>query len=172
MAEFPRGSEWRQWDLHLHTTSSYDSKYKSADSDELLCKSLRENEISAVAITDHFKIDSARIDNLRSISSDIIFFPGVELRTDKGAHNGNLHVILIFSDLMNIKTLEDDFNAIMLRQKAQSADSEGTIYWIFEDIINFARSHNGLISIHAGKKANGIDDVITNALEVTCSCLS
>ena len=167
MSEFTRGSEWRQWDLHLHTASSYDSKYKGADSDELLCKSLRENGITAVAITDHFKIDATRINNLKAMATNIVFFPGVELRTDKGAHNGNLHVILIFSNLIDIKTLEDDFNAIMLRQKAKSANSDDTIYWTFEDIIEFAHSHNGLVSIHAGKKPNGIDDVITNALEVS-----
>ena len=27
--DFERGSEWRRWDLHLHTASSYD--YKGED---------------------------------------------------------------------------------------------------------------------------------------------
>lgn len=89
-----RGSEWNRWDLHLHTASSYDYKYKADDADELLCKTLKANEIKAVAITDHFKIDKCRIEKLRSIAPEIVFFPGVELRTDKGANN--LHLILIF----------------------------------------------------------------------------
>lgn len=50
-----RGSEWHKWDLHLHTASSYDSHYKGKDADELLCKALKDNDISAVAITDHLK---------------------------------------------------------------------------------------------------------------------
>lgn len=69
-----RGSEWHKWDLHLHTASSYDSPYKAEDADELLCKALKENEISAVAITDHFKIDKDRIKHLRELEPDIVFF--------------------------------------------------------------------------------------------------
>ena len=90
-----RGSEWRRWDLHLHTASSYDYGYKGDDADQLLCDALHSNEIAAVAITDHFLIDANRIRHLRSIAPDIVFFPGVELRTDKGANN--LHLIMIFS---------------------------------------------------------------------------
>ena len=78
-----RGSEWNRWDLHVHTASSYDYKYKGNDADDLLCQMLRQNGIKAVAITDHFMIDKERIENLRSIAPEIVFFPGVELRTDK-----------------------------------------------------------------------------------------
>ena len=91
-----RGSEWNRWDLHLHTASSYDYKYKANDSDDLLCKTLRENNIKAVAITDHFIIDKSRIESLRAKAPEIVFFPGVELRTDKGA--SNLHLILIYHE--------------------------------------------------------------------------
>ena len=56
-----RGSEWNKWDLHIHTASSYDSPYKADDADELLCRALIENDIKAVAITDHFKIDKGSI---------------------------------------------------------------------------------------------------------------
>lgn len=158
------GSQWNRWDLHVHTASSYDSKYKGKDADELLCKALRDNGISAVAITDHFRIDKDRIANLRKIAPDIVFFPGVELRTDKGATN--VHLILIFSEQMNLSVLSADFDAIMLRQNAKSADSDETIYWTFEDIVKFANSHDGLISIHAGRKTNGVDQEISNALPI------
>lgn len=159
-----RGSEWRKWDLHLHTASSYDSGYKGEDADMLLCQALHDNNISAVAITDHFIIDDARISHLREIAPDIVFFPGVELRTDKGANN--LHVIIIFSENTEIKILSEDFNAIMRREKAKQKDSDNTIYWTFEDIISFAKNHDGLITVHAGKKTNGIDKEISNALPV------
>ena len=52
-----RGSEWNRWDLHIHTASSYDYKYKSDDADVLLCQTLKENGIRAVAITDHFNCE-------------------------------------------------------------------------------------------------------------------
>lgn len=159
-----RGSEWHKWDLHIHTASSYDSPYRGDDADELLCATLHDNNISAVAITDHFKIDADRISHLRSLASDIVFFPGVELRTDKGADN--LHLIIVFSNEIDLSTLSMDFEAIMLRTNAKSNSSPETIYWTFEDIVSFAKSHDGLITIHAGKKTNGIDKEISNALPV------
>lgn len=164
LRDYSRGSEWRKWDLHVHTASSYDAEYKGPDSDVILCKALIDNKITAVAITDHFVIDSGRISHLRELAPDITFFPGVELRTDKGA--ANLHVILIFSEKCDLAILAADFNAIMIRQKAKAATSNDTIYWTFEDIIEFAHGQGGLVSIHAGKKTNGIDKEITNATPV------
>ena len=75
MELFERGSEWRRWDLHLHTASSYDYEYNAADSDEILAQRLQDNNIDAVAITDHFVIDKDRITNLRRLSPNIVFFP-------------------------------------------------------------------------------------------------
>lgn len=66
-----------------------------------------------------------------------MFFPGVELRTDKGANN--LHLILIFSELSDLETLSADFNAIMLRTLAKSKESDETIYWQFDDIVEFCK---------------------------------
>lgn len=62
--------------------------------------------------------------------------------------------------------MSEDFNAIMRREKAKQKDSNDTIYWTFEDIINFAKNHDGLITIYAGKRTNGIDKEISNALPV------
>lgn len=159
-----RGSEWNRWDLHVHTASSYDYQYNGADADDLLCAALTSNGIKAVAITDHFIIDKQRIESLRAKAPNIVFFPGVELRTDTGANN--LHVILIFSEQSDLSTLSSDFDAIMRRGTAKAADSDERIYWSFEDIVEFAKSHDALLTIHAGHKANGIDTEITSALPV------
>lgn len=156
-----RGSEWNRWDLHLHTASSYDYKYKAKDADDLLCQTLRDNNIKAVAITDHFIIDKERIESLRAKAPEIVFFPGVELRTDKGANN--LHLILIFSEQSDLEALSSDFNVIMRRGSAKASDSDETIYWDFNDIVSFAKNHDALISIHAGRKTNGVDEEIKNS---------
>lgn len=161
-AKYPRGSEWRKWDLHLHTTCSYDYQYNGDDADELLVESLNNNNVSAVCITDHFVINQAKIEKLRSLAPEIVFFPGVELRTDKG--DTNIHVILIFDVLSNLSTLSEDFN-VFKRQKGKCIDNDERIYWDFNDIIEFAKEHEALLTIHAGRKTNGVDDRITNSLD-------
>ena len=163
MENFERGSEWRQWDLHLHTATSFDYKYKASDSDEKLCEELRKQKIAAVAITDHFIIDRERIENLRRIAPEITFFPGVELRIDKGSDN--LHIIAIFDDKINLKDLEEDFSAEMIR-KNRKGDKDENYYWDFEQVIRFTKERNGIITIHAGGKSNGLEKEITNSLEV------
>lgn len=162
--KYQRGSEWRKWDLHVHTASSYDRKYSGPDADELLVKAWRENHIAAVAITDHFIIDKSRIDNLKKLAPEITIFPGVELRTDKGA--ANLHIIAIFHEDRDLETLSADFDAIMIRQHAKEPDDPQKTYWDFEHIKDFVQQRNGVLSIHAGKKTQGVDDVITNATPV------
>lgn len=157
-----RGSEWRKWDLHVHTASSFDYEYKNNDADDKLIESLHNNKIEAVAITDHFVIEKNRIESLRSKADDIVFFPAVELRTDKG--DTNIHVILIFDNNIDLQTLCEDFN-VFKRNKGKETDNNDRIYWDFNDIISFAKEHDAIISIHAGRKSNGVDDRITNALE-------
>ncbi len=46
---YTRGSEWRRWDLHFHTPSSYDYKDKSVTNDQIIT-TLINNGISVVAI--------------------------------------------------------------------------------------------------------------------------
>lgn len=157
-----RGSEWRKWDLHVHTASSYDYEYKQEDADDKLIEALHGNKIESVAITDHFVIDKNRIESLRSKANDIVFFPAVELRTDKG--DTNIHVILIFDNNIDLQTLCEDFN-VFKRNKGKETDNDDRIYWDFNDIVSFAKEHDAIISIHAGRKSNGVDDRITNALE-------
>lgn len=157
-----RGSEWHKWDLHLHTASSYDYDYKNSDADEKLIEALRTNGISAIAITDHFVIDKERINHLRDLAKDIIIFPGVELRTDKG--DTNIHVILIFDNELDLVKLTEDFN-VFKRSKGKEYNNNERAYWDFKDIIEFAKEHRALVSIHAGRKSNGVDTRINNSLE-------
>jgi len=158
-----RGSLWRRWDLHCHTASSYDYAYKADDSDEILVGEFKKNEIVAVAITDHFIIDVDRIEKLRQLAPDIIFFPGVELRTDKG--DTNIHVILIFDINLNLYELVEAFN-VFKREKAKNNNNNDIIYWDYSEISKFAKEHKAIITIHAGSKSNGVDQRITSRLEI------
>ncbi|MEZ4358044.1 MAG: hypothetical protein R2876_05380 [Eubacteriales bacterium] len=161
---YKKGSEWRKWDLHVHTASSYDASYKGADADELLVKAWRDHEFAAIAITDHFLIDAERIQRLRDLAPEITIFPGFEIRTDKGAPN--LHVIGIFSEICDLSTLKNDFDAIIIRNHKKDGETDDTIVRDLSVIVDFVKRHKGILTIHAGKKTNGIDKEITNALEV------
>lgn len=165
--KYPRGSKWRKWDLHLHTASSYDYKYKAEDADEKLIEALKRNDIAVVAITDHFVINKQRINNLKEIafskSYDLIIFPGVELRTDKGG--SNIHPIIIFDNDIDLDNLTEDFNSFK-RGKAVDQESNEKIRWDYKDIVDFSNAHNGILTIHAGSKKNGIDEQISNVLPV------
>ena len=56
-----RGSEWRRWDLHIHTKGTNKNDcYACADIEaycKLLFKKAVEKEIYAIGITDYFSID-------------------------------------------------------------------------------------------------------------------
>lgn len=151
------GSTWHKWDLHVHTASSYDSKYKGADHDAKLVSAWSEHGISAAAITDHSMIDEVRITNIRNIIStqglNITVFPGVELRTDTAS--SNLHVIGIFSERTDLHELAEDFRTFS-RQHCLRDNIENS-YVSLPDIVKFVREeHHGLISVHDGKKSNGL----------------
>lgn len=159
-----RGSEWRKWDLHVHTASSYDATYKGDDSDDLLVQAWRNHGFAAVAITDHFMIDADRINKLRGLAPEITIFPGFEMRTDKGAPN--IHVIAIFPETSDLCTLKNDFDAILIRQHQKGGETNDTLVRDLSQIVSFVKQHKGILTIHAGKKTNGIDKEITNALDV------
>lgn len=123
-----RGSEWRRWDLHIHTKGTNKNDcYSCADMDsycKLLFKEAVEKEIYAIGITDYFSIarykevkeyqDSIETntefsDAEKRFISGILLLPNVELRmlpvTDKGKLV-NIHCIFN-PDYVN--NLDNDF---------------------------------------------------------------
>jgi predicted metal-dependent phosphoesterase TrpH len=98
MSKFPRGAEWRKWDLHFHTPSSYDYDDKSVTNDDIIA-TLVKNEIAAVAITDHHTIDINRIKELQQKGPEkgIVVFPGIEFLSETQGSEP-IHFIGIFSE--------------------------------------------------------------------------
>lgn len=73
-----KGSTWHRWDLHYHTPSSYDHHNKSKTNQEIVDELLADN-VSAVVISDHHRIDFSRINELNKIANGKIkFFRGIE----------------------------------------------------------------------------------------------
>jgi ABC-type histidine transport system ATPase subunit len=124
-----RGSEWRKWDLHVHTPYSYLNNQFGNDFDNYV-KQLFLNailhQITVIGITDYFSIDGYKkirneyLNNdtkLKSLFTDeqinqikrIKMFPNIEFRLNKiiGTNRVNFHVI--FSDEVLIEDIEENF---------------------------------------------------------------
>ena len=165
--KYLRGSEWRKWDLHLHTPSSYDYDDKSV-TNETIIEKLKEKNISVVAITDHHVIDHVRIKELQELGSkeDITIFPGIELRTQLVAKE-NIHLIAVFSQEVNLEHLSNEIlTKLEINSQREKGVGEDTIFCDYQKVLSVAMELDGLITIHCGEKTQGIDDVIKNDAKV------
>jgi len=163
---YSRGSEWRMWDLHLHTPSSFDYQDKAVTNEKII-QVLKENNISAVAITDHNVIDVDRIKDLKRIAGeDITIFPGIELRSNLGGSD-LVHFTGIFPEDVNMDDLKKE---VQVRLKIKDSDlsdkGDGDINKGHEkcfcevgDIINTVKDLGGLVVVHAGSKSNSYENI-------------
>jgi len=163
-SKYPCGAEWRKWDLHFHTLSSYDYKDKSISSADII-NCLNYHEVAAVAITDHHKINIAYIEELQNLGlkTDITVFPGIELTTGAGGSE-SIHIIGIFSEESDLETIWTKISGRLditegdIRKKGNNK-----VYVPLDDATSVIHELGGIVSIHAGRKSNTIEN-ITNAL--------
>lgn len=129
MRDISKGSEWRKWDLHIHTPYSYLNNQFGDDFDtyvkQLFTKAI-ENQIAVIGITDYFCIEgykkvkndyllnSAKLKNLFTEEEiekieNIKILPNIEFRLNKiiGSNRVNFHVI--FSESVTEKDIEENF---------------------------------------------------------------
>lgn len=119
---YPRGAEWRKWDLHVHTPCSLYQCFGEDDDATwekyIKCLEALPKEYSVIGINDYFFLDGyERLIKEQSTNKrikNIILFPVVEFRIDKfaGVNFGklkriNLHVI--FSNDLSIETIRSQF---------------------------------------------------------------
>lgn len=162
---FSRGSEWRKWDLHLHTPSSYDYQNGSVTNEDIVNK-LIDNNIALAVITDHHWIDVARFFELKNLAQGkVVFLPGIELRTELGGSE-SIHITVVFPNFEEKSELEDLWNKLNVKLGLSDQVKEkgnDSVYVNFENASKIIKEHNGFISIHSGNKSNSIEK-ITNAL--------
>lgn len=155
-----RGSDWRKWDLHFHTPTSYDYKDKSVTNEEII-EILSQNNISVVAITDHHVIDIDRIKKLQELgrAKNITVLPGIEFLSDaKG--KVPIHFIGLFSENSNIEyiwgQIENKTNICKIKGENKKLNE---VYCDLEDTIKLVKSLGGITTIHAGDKTNSIENI-------------
>ncbi len=161
--QYKKGSEWRRWDLHFHTQTSYDYKAKSA-ADQDIIDGLVNNNISVVAITDHHVMDVERIQNLQLLGKDkVTILPAIEFLSDSKGSDP-IHFIGIFSENCKLQFVWDQ-----IRNKTAISRIEGEeknineVYCDLNRTTELIHELGGIVTIHAGSKTNTIDN-ITNSL--------
>ena len=58
MKIFPRGSEWRKWDLHVHVPGTKLNDGYGDPHLEQFCHALEQSDVDAFGITDYFSVDA------------------------------------------------------------------------------------------------------------------
>lgn len=122
---YPKGSEWRKWDLHIHSPLSLlNNKYPKQSNGkpdwELFLQKLESLDIEVVGITDYFTIEgykklkeykeNGRLRNIHTILPNIEFRLKSVISSKKNSKKPkrlNFHVI--FSDDVPAKDIEEHF---------------------------------------------------------------
>lgn len=107
--KFSRGSEWRKWDLHIHTPLSIVQGF-GGDTDEAwgqYISALKElpPEISVLGITDYLFIDGYKkvVERIEEIENIDLILPNIEFRLDLfNAQDKRLNLHVIFDDYKSI----------------------------------------------------------------------
>lgn len=105
LRRYPRGSEWRKWDLHLHAPGTKLSDEYGGGGDEVLdryCTILEESDVEAFGITDYFSLSCffAVKERYRKLfpESEKVLFPNLELRLNETVNRDqqevHIHLIL------------------------------------------------------------------------------
>lgn len=124
MKGYPRGSEWRRWDLHIHSPLSIlHNNFPHLDNGEpdwdVYTRRLEQSGVAVVGVTDYFTIDGYKVLKSRQERGqlgDTLLLPNIEFRLDKliqprrGDHPARrLDFHVIFSDDVEPQDIEDHF---------------------------------------------------------------
>ena len=161
-----RGSEWRIWDLHFHTPSSYDYKDKSVTNEDIV-NGLAAAGVSVIAITDHCVIDVQRIKELQRIGQlhHLYVLPGIEFCSELGGSEA-VHFIGIFPETADLESIWTKIQGQCNLTKSD-IDARGGYERVcceFVKTCDLILSLGGIVTVHAGKKSNTLEGIKNNLL--------
>ena len=115
MSKFKHGSEWRRWDLHVHTPDSVlESQYKSDWDSYLDVIESKGNEVSVIGVTDYYTISGyekmlkykaeGRLQNIDALFPNVEFRITPETQKDKGI---NIHLIIDPEDEDHVRKINE-----------------------------------------------------------------
>lgn len=169
-----RGSEWRRWDLHIHSNAS-DGVATPAE----IIEEARSKKLAVIALTDHHTVKN--IDEIKLLGHDagIVVISGIEFRTEYGSKS--VHMIGLFPDshegkLLDSKALNElilcplglSETEIISKGKSNDPALDDTaafkagmflVQVDFKKAADLVHKYGGLVSVHAGSKANTIEEM-------------
>ena len=115
-AKYPKGAEWKKWDLHIHTPgTAKNDQYKSEydNWDEYIEKIEQNSEIALLGITDYYSIDNylriKEYQNLGRLQGKVIL-PNVELRiTPVTRESTPINIHIIFDPALDENIIKREF---------------------------------------------------------------
>ena len=154
------GSIWGKWDLHFHTPASFDYGKKNVTNKQIV-DGLVAAGVEVVAITDHHTMDVDRIRDLQKLGGEqLTVFPGVEFRSELGGHE-TVHYIGIFPEDANVADLWTKLSGKLELTSADIPQKGGDekIYVPFTKGAETIHELGGIVTVHAGKKTNSLENV-------------
>ena len=149
LGRFPRGSEWRKWDLQVHTPfSALNNGFggELAPYAKELFEAAIAKRVAAIGVTDYFSIEGyKRLFTLRSdgaafdtllgpeqakVARDILLLPNIEFRTSvivtrTGRPDSRVNFHVLFSDELLPETIEEHFlRELKFTAQASPADPD------------------------------------------------
>ena len=106
MANFQRGSEWRKWDLHMHTPYTFKNTYNCSDNDFI--DRLINKEIKVIGLTNYFKFDNKEFELAKKLEDKgIKVFLNLEIRLDyQNKDDDCLDIHIIFNSSVNQEQID------------------------------------------------------------------
>lgn len=171
----PRGSQWRRWDLHIHTKgTAKNDQFTSSTFDEFcitLFKNALDKEIVVIGITDYFNIENYKkvkqfVDDIDGFSQtdtqgqpifsdeekekikEIFILPNVELRMMPSTNSGRLVNIHCLFNPDFVGSIENDFFSSI----SYSAGSGSTFKMNRQGLIDLGKSLDSSLDENAAYK--------------------
>ena len=119
-----RGSEWRKWDLHIHTPASFHNEFQfSGEKDresyqnstwgKYIDELEKISDVAVIGIADYFTLEGYRKVLEYSLGGRLknfkLILPNIEFRLDKFVEDKRLNYHVIFSDEITPDTIEKEF---------------------------------------------------------------
>lgn len=152
--QYPKGSEWRKWDLHVHTPASFHwngmkfSNCNDEEKNELLeemLKTINNCEVSVFTFVDYWTFDGYLMFNKYIDDNNLklrkTIFPGMELRIEAPV-DYRLNVQVILSDSLTKQELLDFKSQLRISSIDRPLSKEA--------IINFAKTLDDSKAEHHG----------------------